>query len=301
MPGKVASRRAVGGRHYAGAVAIDLHTHSSASDGTEAPGVVVQRAVEAGLSTVALTDHDTTLGWEEAADAARAHGIRLVRGIEVSCSRRHQSIHLLAYLPDPSHPGLVAELARARESRDTRLDRMVGKMAADGIDVTVDSVRAEVGDGATAGRPHIADALVTAGIVAHRDEAFRRFLGNDSPYYVSHYAPDPVHAVELVRAAGGVPVIAHAWSATRGRVVADALVEELVSAGLLGLEVHHRDHTPEAVRHLTDLARSLDLLATGSSDYHGDGKLNRLGEHTTAPAVLEEIESIASGSVVVEP
>jgi 3',5'-nucleoside bisphosphate phosphatase len=288
-------------RHYAGAVVIDLHTHSSASDGTEAPAVVVQRAVEAGLSTMALTDHDTTLGWEEAADAARASGIRLVRGIEVSCSRRHQSIHLLAYLPDPSHPGLVAELARARESRDTRLDRMVGKMAADGIDVTVDSVRAEVGAGATAGRPHIADALVTAGIVAHRDEAFRRFLGNDSPYYVSHYAPDPVRAVELVRAAGGVPVVAHAWSATRGRVVADSLIEELVSAGLLGLEVHHRDHTPDAVRHLTDLARALDLLATGSSDYHGDGKLNRLGEHTTAPAVLEEIESMASGSVVVEP
>ncbi len=288
-------------RHYAGAVAIDLHTHSSASDGTEAPAVVVQRAVEAGLRTMALTDHDTTLGWDEAADAARASGIRLVRGIEVSCSRRHQSIHLLAYLPDPSHPGLVAELARARESRDTRLDRMVGKMAADGIDITVDSVRAEVGDGATAGRPHIADALVTAGIVSHRDEAFRRFLGNDSPYYVSHYAPDPVDAVELVRAAGGVPVVAHAWSATRGRVVADSLIEELVSAGLVGLEVHHRDHTPDAVRHLTDLARALDLLATGSSDYHGDGKLNRLGEHTTAPAVLEEIESLASGSVVVEP
>ena len=280
---------------------IDLHTHSSASDGTEAPAVVVQRAVEAGLGTMALTDHDTTLGWEEAADAARASGIRLVRGIEVSCSRRHQSIHLLAYLPDPSHPGLVAELARARESRDTRLDRMVGKMAADGIDITVDSVRAEVGDGATAGRPHIADALVTAGIVPHRDEAFRRFLGNDSPYYVSHYAPDPVDAVELVRAAGGVPVVAHAWSATRGRVVADELIEELVSAGLLGLEVHHRDHTAEAVRHLTDLARSLDLLATGSSDYHGTGKLNRLGEYTTAPMVLEQIESMAWGCVVVEP
>ena len=162
-------------------------------------------------------------------------------------------------------------------------------------------MRAEGGAGATAGRPHIADALVTAGIVPHRDEAFRRFLGNDSPYYVSHYAPDPVDAVELVRAAGGVPVVAHAWSATRGRVVADELIEELVSAGLLGLEVHHRDHTAEAVRHLTDLARSLDLLATGSSDYHGTGKLNRLGEYTTAPMVLEQIESMAWGCVVVEP
>ena len=288
-------------RHYAGAVAIDLHTHSSASDGTEAPAVVVQRAVEAGLSTVALTDHDTTLGWEEAADAARARGIRLVRGIEVSCSRGHQSIHLLAYLPDPEHPALVAELARARNSRDTRLDRMVGKMADAGIGITVEGVRAEVEEGATAGRPHIADALVTAGIVADRDEAFMRFLGNDSRYYVSHYAPDPVDAVALVRDAGGVPVIAHAWSDTRGKVVADELIEEMVDAGLLGLEVHHRDHTPDAVRHLTGLARSLDLLATGSSDYHGTGKLNRLGEYTTAPTVLAEIESLASGSVVVEP
>ncbi len=282
-------------------MAIDLHTHSSASDGTETPAVVVQRAAEAGLSTVALTDHDTTLGWEEAADAACAHGIRLVRGIEVSCSRRHQSIHLLAYLPDPEHPGLVAELARARDSRDTRLDRMVRKMADAGIGITVEQVRDQVEAGATAGRPHIADALVAAGIVANRDEAFRQFLGSASPYYVSHYAPDPVDAIALVRDAGGVPVIAHARSDTRGRVVADELIEEMVDAGLLGLEVHHRDHTPDAVRHLTDLARSLHLLTTGSSDYHGTGKLNRLGEYTTAPADLAEIESLASGSVVVEP
>jgi predicted metal-dependent phosphoesterase TrpH len=262
---------------------------------------VVQRAVEAGVTTVALTDHDTTLGWDEAADAAREHGIRLVRGIEVSCSRRGKSIHLLAYLPDPDDAELVDELARARDSRDTRLDRMVALMAADGIPVTVESVRAEVEDGATAGRPHIADALVTAGVIEHRDEAFARWLGIGSPYYVAHYAPDPVRAIGLVRAAGGVPVVAHPWSGTRGRVVGDALVEELADAGLAGLEVHHRDHTPDAVRHLTALARSLGLLATGSSDYHGEGKLNRLGENTTSPAVLEAIEGLATGSVVVEP
>ncbi len=288
-------------RHYAVPVAIDLHTHSSASDGTEAPAVVVAQAVAAGLDTVALTDHDTTLGWAEARDAADALGIVLVPGIEVSCSRRWQSIHLLAYLPDPQHPALVAELARARESRDTRLDRMVEKMAAAGIPVTLEAVRAEVEEGATAGRPHIADALVTAGVVEHRDEAFARWLGNDSPYYVAHYAPDPVHAVGVVRAAGGVPVIAHPWSGTRGRVVSDALVEELAAAGLAGLEVHHRDHDADAVRHLTDLARSLDLLVTGSSDYHGEGKLNRLGEHTTTPDVLEAIESLATGTAVVRP
>ena len=280
---------------------IDLHTHSTASDGTEAPAVVVAQAVAAGLDTVALTDHDTTLGWAEASDAARRHGIVLVPGIEVSCSRRWQSIHLLAYLPDPQHPALVAELGRARESRDTRLDRMVEKMAAAGIPVTLEAVRAEVEEGATAGRPHIADALVTAGVVGHRDEAFARWLGSDSPYYVAHYAPDPVHAVGVVRDAGGVPVVAHPWSGTRGRVVSDALVEELAAAGLAGLEVHHRDHDADAVRHLTGLARSLDLLVTGSSDYHGEGKLNRLGEHTTAPEVLEAIESIATGTAVVRP
>ena len=282
-------------------MAIDLHTHSSASDGTEPPAVVVERAVEAGLTTVALTDHDTTHGWGEAAAAARAHGIRLVPGIEVSCSRRHQSIHLLAYLPDPEDPGLVAELGRARESRDTRLDRMVALMADDGIPVTVESVRAQVEPGATVGRPHIADALVAAGVVAHRDEAFARWLGNRSPYYVSHYAPDPVAAVQVVRAAGGVPVIAHPWSGTRGRVVSDALVEEMASVGLAGLEVHHRDHTPDAVRHLAALARALGLLATGSSDYHGEGKLNRLGEHTTDAMVLEAIEGLGTGVPVVQP
>jgi 3',5'-nucleoside bisphosphate phosphatase len=250
---------------------------------------------------MALTDHDTTLGWSEAAQAAPAHGVALVRGIEVSCQRRWQSIHLLAYLPDPRHPALVSELARARESRDTRLDRMVQKMAADGIPVTLEAVRAEVEEGATAGRPHIADALVTAGVVAHRDEAFARWLGNDSPYYVAHYAPDPVRAVAVVRAAGGVPVVAHPWSRTRGRVVSDALVEEMAEAGLAGLEVHHRDHDADAVHHLTGLAASLDLLVTGSSDYHGDGKRNRLGERTTAPEVLEAIEALGTGAAVVRP
>jgi len=301
MPAKVASPGRGVARHYAGRVAIDLHTHSTASDGTEAPAVVVERAVEAGLTTLALTDHDTTKGWAEAGDAAREHGIRLVPGIEVSCARRYRSIHLLAYLPDPHDPDLVGELERARHSRDTRLDRMVGLMAADGIPVTVESVRAQVEPGATAGRPHIADALVTAGVVAHRDEAFARWLGNDSPYYVSHYAPDPVRAVELVRAAGGVPVIAHPWSGTRGRVVSDALLEELATAGLAGIEVRHRDHSADAVRHLGALARSLGLLATGSSDYHGEGKLNRLGENTTGPDVLAAIEEQATGTAVVEP
>ena len=278
---------------------IDLHTHSTASDGTEAPAVVVEQAVRAGLTTVALTDHDTTLGWGEASDAARRLGIALVPGIEVSCSRRGRSVHLLAYLPDPSHSELCAELERARTSRDTRLERMVGLMAADGIPVTLEQVLAQVEEGATAGRPHIADALLASGVVGHRDEAFRRWLGNDSPYYVGHYAPDPVRAVRVVRAAGGVAVMAHPHSVTRGRVLPDALLEEMAEAGMAGVEARHRDHTPEAVRHLTDLAGALGLFTTGSSDYHGSGKRNRLGENTTGPEVLEAIEALATGTEVV--
>lgn len=278
---------------------IDLHTHSTASDGTEAPALVVRRAVEAGLEVLALTDHDTTLGWEDASTAARSEGVALVPGIEVSCTRRGRSIHLLAYLPDPGNPDLVAELEASRDSRESRLERIVERMAADGIPVSVETVRAQVGEGATAGRPHIADALVASGVVAHRDEAFARFLSNDSPYHVGHYAPDVSRAVQMVRAAGGVPVLAHPWSGTRGRGIPDALVEELTAVGLAGLEVHHRDHDADAVRHLTELAHHLDLLVTGSSDYHGDGKRNRLGEHTTAAEVLAEIEGQASGTAVV--
>jgi hypothetical protein len=278
---------------------IDLHTHSNASDGTEAPAALVASAVAAGLQVVALTDHDTTLGWAEASDAARRTDLALVPGIEVSCGRGLGSLHLLAYLPDPTHPQLVAELERARDSRDSRLDRMVERMAAAGVPVSIEAVRAEVEPGATAGRPHIADALVRAGVVPHRDEAFARWLSDDSPYYVSHYAPDPVRAVEVVRAAGGVPVVAHPSSRTRTGTVGDALIEELAAAGLGGLEVRHRDHEEADVRHLTDLAAQLGLFVTGSSDYHGTGKRNRLGENTTDAEVLERIEAEGTGTEVV--
>ena len=278
---------------------IDLHAHSTASDGTEPAEVVVAQAARAGLDVVALTDHDTYAGWPDAVAAAAQHRVGLVRGVEVSCSQRGVSVHLLAYLVDPEAGGLLHELDRARDSRVTRIDRMVELMAADGIPVTIEEVRAQAGVGTTMGRPHIADALVASGYVRTRDEAFADVLRNGSRYYVSHYAPDPVRAVEVVRAAGGVPVVAHPWSRTRGRVVADRLIEELAAAGLVGLEVFHRDHDADARRHLADLARGLGLLATGASDYHGDGKRNRLGEHTTPPEVLEAIEALATGTVVV--
>jgi predicted metal-dependent phosphoesterase TrpH len=278
---------------------IDLHTHSTASDGTESPALVVASAIRAGLGTIALTDHDTAHGWDEAADAAQQHGLALVRGIEISCSRYGRSVHLLGYLVDPTHPGLAAEIGHAREARVSRLRRMVERMAADGIPVTYAEVVAQVPPGATEGRPHIADALVANGAVSNRDEAFRRWLGNDSPYYVRHYAPDPVDAVRLVVEAGGVAVHAHPFGRGRGAGVGDDVIEEMVAAGLGGLEVDHRDHDAAARAHGHVLADRFALLVTGSSDYHGAGKENRLGENTTTPDVLAEIEARSSGTVPV--
>lgn len=279
---------------------IDLHTHSTASDGTQAPAELVAAAKQAKLGMVALTDHDTTAGWEEAVGAAVRVGIRLVRGIEISCSRSHRSIHLLGYLPNPDDPRLVIELARARDSRVSRMDRMIERMAADGIPVSVEEVRAQLAPGATLGRPHLADALVANGVVADRDEAFRDLLHDGSRYYVGHYAPDPVTAVRLVRAAGGVPVLAHPF-AMRGATVSDELVAELAAAGLGGIEAHHRDHGPADVQRAVALAQRHDLVVTGSSDYHGAGKPNRLGEHTTEPRQWSRIVEQSSGVKVVEP
>ena len=278
---------------------IDLHAHSAVSDGTETPTELVAAAAVAGVDVLAITDHDTVTGWDEAAAAAGDHGVALVRGIEISCAWRHSSIHLLGYLPDAGDRPLMEELARARDSRSTRLERMVALMAADGIRLGYDEVLAQVGPDATPGRPHIADALIANGTIRHRDEAFRSWLGDDSPYYVGHYAPHPVRAVELVRAAGGVPVLAHPFTRTRSGGVDDALVERMREAGLAGLEVHHRDHGPEEVARATALAARLGLLVTGSSDYHGKGKRNRLAENTTAPEVLDAIEAGSSGATTV--
>lgn len=277
---------------------IDLHTHSTASDGTHAPADLVAEASAAGLDVVAITDHDTTAGWREAAAAAVEQGIDLVRGIEISCSRHYESIHLLGYLPDPDDPELALELARARESRITRMDRMIRRMVHGGIDITVEEVRAQVAPGATLGRPHLADALVAKGVVADRDHAFRELLHDGSPYYVGHYAPDPLTAIRLVRDAGGVPVLAHPFALRTGTVT-DVMVEELAAAGLAGLEVHHRDHSPQDVERALRLAARHDLVVTGSSDYHGTGKLNELGEHTTEPQQLSRIVEQSHGVEVV--
>ncbi len=276
---------------------IDLHTHSTASDGTQSPAQVVAAAAVAGLDVVALTDHDTTAGWDEAARAAREHGVALVRGTEVSARASGISIHLLSYLQDPAHPALVAELDRTRDARLNRARQIVDLLAAD-YPITWDDVLAHSRDAVVVGRPHIADALVALGIVPDRDAAFARLLASDGPYHVPHYAPDGPDAVRAIRAAGGVPVFAHPGADARGRIVPDRVFDRLAAAGLGGIEVDHRDHSPQQRARLTAIAGRLGLLVTGSSDYHGAGKANRLGENLTAPDVLAAIEEQGVSDVV---
>jgi predicted metal-dependent phosphoesterase TrpH len=278
---------------------IDLHTHSTASDGTDTPAGVVAAAARAGLDVVALTDHDSFAGWAEAAQAARRHGVTLVPGAEISCRAEGISVHLLAYLPDPTHPGLLTEFERTRDDRIWRAHRMVELIAVD-YPLTWEDVLEQVEDGATVGRPHLADALVARGHVRDRDEAFGRVLASGSPYYVGHYAPEAADAVRMVRQAGGVPVMAHPLAARRGRVVSDRAIVALAEAGLAGLEADHRDHLPGERARLRALAAELGLLVTGSSDYHGTGKPNALGEHLTDPDVLAAIEEAARGTSMVQ-
>jgi hypothetical protein len=287
------------------AMAIDLHTHSTASDGTDSPGKVVADAKAAGLDVVALTDHDTVSGWAEAEESAREHGIALVRGAELSSratvqdhgAARSRSVHMLSYLHDPSNAALHDECEKVRSARRDRALRMVELLARD-YPITWDDVVAETAVGTTVGRPHLADALVRGGYVADRAEAFATVLRPGSPYYVPHYAPPALEVVATVRAAGGVPVLAHPAAARQGPVVDDATIAAMADAGLAGLEVDHRDHTPEQRVRLAALADRLGIFTTGSSDYHGAGKPNRLGENTTAPHVLEQIEEAGVLDVV---
>jgi predicted metal-dependent phosphoesterase TrpH len=277
---------------------IDLHTHSSASDGTDAPADLVRAAREAGLDVVALTDHDTVRGWDEAAGAL-PEGLRLVRGAEISCAVDGVSLHMLAYLFDRTHEGLATEMGMAFDDRVPRAKAIVGKLADAGHPISWTDVESRLEPGATVGRPHIADVLVEKGVVPDRNTAFTEMLHNDGPFFVDHYYVDPVRAVRLVREAGGVPVFAHPAASHRGRTVEEHVIAELAGVGLAGIEVDHRDNPPEDRDRLRALAKDLDLLVTGASDYHGPGsKPNELGEHTTDPETLEALLAQATGGSV---
>jgi predicted metal-dependent phosphoesterase TrpH len=275
---------------------IDLHTHSTASDGTATPAELVRAAADAGLDVIAITDHDTTAGWA-AAEAALPAGLTLVRGAELSCRwygvEPAISLHLLGYLFDPADAELAAELALVREARERRAEAMVELLRADGIDVTWDEVRGYAAGG-TVGRPHLARALIKRGLVSTVSEAFASdWLGQR--YRLPKYDVDVFRAVALVRAAGGVPVFAHPRASVRGRIVPDSLIVELAGAGLAGLEADHEDHTPEQRAHVRGLAAELGLLVTGSSDFHGTNKTVKLGAHTTAPEAYGQLVAAATG------
>jgi hypothetical protein len=280
---------------------IDLHAHSTASDGTDSPSGLVAAAAAAGVAALAITDHDTTAGWDEAADALPA-GMRLVRGAEFSCvspcgrdGERDVSVHLLGYLFDPAHPVIVAEQERLRTERHARLVGMTERMAAAGYPVDVDTVFGYLPEGASAGRPHLARALVAAGVVASVDQAFAELLYTGSPFYVPKSDTPVLQAVEMVTAAGGVAVFAHALARRRGRVVEPSVIVGLAAAGLAGVEVDHPDHSPEDRALLRGLAAEHGLLTTGSSDYHGTNKTTPLAAETTAVDVLDALADRAHG------
>ncbi|MFI5532828.1 PHP domain-containing protein [Kitasatospora sp. NPDC051853] len=275
---------------------IDLHAHSNASDGTDSPAELVAAAVAAGLDVVALTDHDTVAGYGEAAEAVRGTGLTLVPGAELSCRTGGISMHLLAYLFDPAEPEFAAERELVRTDRFRRGRAVVEKCVELGAPISWEQVEQIAGNGSV-GRPHIASALVEAGVVPDVSAAFTAdWLANGGRADVPKHETDPVTAVRLVRAAGGVPVFAHPGAVKRGRTVSEDTIRELAGAGLGGLEVDHMDHDPETRERLRALAGELGLLATGSSDYHGSRKTVRLGEHTTDPAVYEALLAQATGA-----
>lgn len=278
---------------------IDLHIHSIASDGTETPADVARSAKAAGLDVFALTDHDTTAGWQEAGDTAVELGLAFVPGMEITCTTSNGvSVHMLSYLHDPTYEPLWNAVESSRSGRLTRAKRMVELLSAD-YDISWDDVLRHVGTDATVGRPHIADALVELGIISNRSAAFSDILSGRSPYYVRHTTMDPVEAIKLVRAAGGVPVCAHPMAPTRGRIPTTADFNAMIDAGLAGLEVAHRDNPDETRAILMQMAADHDLIVTGSSDYHGKGKPNLLGENSTSVQSLTRISEEATSRVEV--
>jgi len=277
---------------------IDLHTHTNASDGTDSPSELIDKAINRGINILALTDHDTTRGWSEASSALLNHSsqssMKLVLGAEISCQDENGiSIHMLGLLFDPDYQPLFEVLERTRENRHSRMERIIARLNEAGIDITLDEVNAQRKGDATLGRPHLADALVARGHVASRDEAFAALLHNKSKFYINHYSPSPAETIKLIKAAGGVAVIAHPLASQRGRTISMDLFESLISAGLDGIEVDHRDHSESEKSELLRFAIENELIVTGSSDYHGTGKLNQLAEYTTHPRQWEALEARA--------
>jgi len=278
---------------------IDLHAHSTHSDGREDVRTIFTSAKETGVDVLALTDHDSTAGWVEAESVARELGMGFVPGIEVTTMANGNSVHLLAYLPDPNNLALQSTLRNTVVAREERL-RAITELVAPVWNITWEDVLAQLREGATMGRPAVADALIAAGHFTTRGEVFDQVLFDGSEFYVSNEsAPGVLEAIDLIRDAGGVPIIAHPLGRSAGNhPLPEGHFRAMIEAGLAGFEVYHRD-VPEFAREwLLGLANEFDLIVTGSSDYHGlTGKANRLGENVTDPRMLERIEALGFSSV----
>ena len=266
----------------------DLHVHSTASDGTDPPAEVMRRAARAGLDVVALTDHDTVAGHAEARAAARP--VTLLPGMELSCRLDGRSLHMLAYLFDADQPELAAELTRIRDDRVLRARAMVDNLAGLGVEVSWEQVAAIAGQ-AVVGRPHIARAMADSGAIASPREAFTRdWIADGGRAYVGRYALDPVRAIGLVRAAGGVTALAHP-RAGRDTWVTNEQITRLAAVGLAGLEVFHPDQSEAERARLIALAHDLALVPTGGSDDHGSLTDYRLGGETTSAEAYQDLLS----------
>ncbi|RRD47418.1 PHP domain-containing protein [Tessaracoccus sp. OH4464_COT-324] len=272
---------------------IDLHTHSNVSDGTDTPTTLVHAAISAGLDVIALTDHDTFAGVAEAQEAGRRSGLKVLNGLEMSTKFGGESVHLLGYGCDPRNADLKAELARIRAGRTERLPRMIEQLQDNGIDITVDEVYEHAGDASAVGRPHVADILVKKGVVATRAEAFKSWIGVNQPGYAERYACPLEEAIDLIHSARGVAIIAHPWSRESRAVLTAPVLERLVLEHQLdGIEVDHQDHDMDTRELLFEMGARLGLIRTGSSDYHGKGKVNHeLGCNLTRVSAYNELVS----------
>lgn len=282
---------------------IDLHTHTNISDGTDSPAALIQKALAEKISVLAITDHDSTAGINEASATllASTSNMKLVPGAEISCQTENgTSVHILGLLFDLANTELQTVMANTRENRIGRMEKILARLRGAGIQIEMSDVLEQLADGATLGRPHLADALVKKGYFNSRDEVFSQILHNRSKYYVSHYSPKPHEAIALIKQAGGVAVIAHPLADRRGQVIDELDFQQLVSAGLDGIEVFHRDNNQSEQEQLIDFARKNQLAVTGSSDYHGNGKLNKLAEFVTAPEEWEKLEARADARRVIQ-
>jgi len=278
---------------------IDLHSHTNVSDGIDSPDALVRSAKVAGLSVLAITDHDTLEGWQSLPSKVGTGSLTIVPGAEISCrTTRGMSVHVLGYLFDPADTALSELMSLTRDDRIPRIKKIIELLNEAGVEITFSDVAKHSESAQTVGRPHLADALIERGVVATRDQAFAKYLHNDSPFYVGHVAPTPEIAIQAIKRAGGVSVLAHGLAGSRGAIYTVAEIEALLPHGLDGLEVDHRDHDQSARNALRKMADTFQLFATGASDYHGAVGSQRLGMELTAPDVWEGILARGKGCEV---